>query len=617
MPDCAGNLTLVLESDLLQAGWNRQHNGDISSPIGDSYQWSLEQQYRALVKKFYGALTDEQAAEDAALALFLQSNEDCRTWVFSPCSVEVEWVVAEAQAIIDNFFHPSTSYGPRTGVRMSFGAILQGIGFGKGVNQKVSNVDFYSKLAGMIRTSTNIGLVELLDQAFPTNQLWRSIFKSNGETKFGVELVAGAVLAFADKNADIKRVIASEALYNMLLQKGQEAVYCQGLREVFGIDFKYQPDKNRNLARIGSRDGSFCTIDLKSASDRNSVNMVRKMFVYASEALRWLEQTRSPYTVIPGRDTVPMHMMSSMGNATTFPLQTLIFASVVVASYKVLGIKPEHPKGQTIGNYGVFGDDIVCVPAAYQLICDTLQSLGHIVNHDKSFNKGPFRESCGTDWYSGRDVRGVYIKALNDRCDIYSAINRLNVWSARHGVPLVATTEYLLSLLSDEDRKILVPMHEADTAGICVPEDFVLKRSYWHTTYGRSYRSVSIQNYKVDLSSERAFTLEMHKARQIVLKHRSGKRGAKVNAKVKYLAFQARYDADVHFLSALRGSIQDRSGNTPKFVIREFGRRTVVKKRHSSCWNYVPPARAVRCGGEEIHLLTRVNLGILDPNMST
>jgi hypothetical protein len=150
-----------------------------------------------------------------------------------------------------------------------------------------------------------------------------------------------------------------------------------------------------------------------------------------------------------------------MGNGYTFPLQTVIFASAVRAVYQLMGFPSDCSRTQ----FGVFGDDIVVRREAYSFTCRMLAKLGFSVNVGKSFNSGAFRESCGHDYYRGYNVRGVYVKSLEIPQQVYSLINRLNRWSAYHGMSLNRTIKRLLGWVRD----IRIPPSEADDAGIHVP----------------------------------------------------------------------------------------------------------------------------------------------------
>jgi hypothetical protein len=95
-----------------------------------------------------------------------------------------------------------------------------------------------------------------------------------------------------------------------------------------------------------------------------------------------------------------------------------------------------------------------------------LALLGMKVNAEKSFFEGPFRESCGADYFNGFPVRGVYCKKLSTLQDRVSLVNRLNRWSYETGQPVPRTVSFLLT---EVPRNRVVPLFEADDCGVQVP----------------------------------------------------------------------------------------------------------------------------------------------------
>jgi len=89
-----------------------------------------------------------------------------------------------------------------------------------------------------------------------------------------------------------------------------------------------------------------------------------------------------------------------MGNATTFPVQSLVFWSICVSTLEVVGYK--NP-----ADVYVFGDDIIVPTEVAPLIMAVLPCFGLVVNQNKSFHKGAFRESCGTDAFNGVNVTPI------------------------------------------------------------------------------------------------------------------------------------------------------------------------------------------------------------------
>lgn len=459
MRDYAVDLPVTLRTDLLESNWS----GSLSPfPGQSSHDFSMTCLAKSLLKKFQDKLNVD--ADQRALDLFLQVNESCRlfTWVTSEHSEIDAIAFGEARGFIHDFFFPDYSRGEFQGPIMNIRKIFEGFGVGPGSNIGAFENDFCSKIGTSVMTASSQQLLDTFKHLTMSEPLW-SLVELKRSSDRGYNVIDASRLSFVPKTREISRTICTEPLCNMFFQKGIGSVIERRLREVSGIDLTFQPDNNRILAQRGSLTGEFGTIDLSSASDSMSLTLVREFF--PPSVVNWLEMTRTPNTVLPDGRKVELHMVSSMGNAFTFPLQTLFFLSLVYGVYRARSIKIERPGRLSLGNFAVYGDDIIVRSEAYDHVCKLLMLCGFKVNVDKSFNDGFFRESCGRDFYYGHNVRGVYLQTLKTDCDRYSAINRLNVWSAEHGVPLPST----ISLLMKGLRFLRIPFHEMDDAGIKVP----------------------------------------------------------------------------------------------------------------------------------------------------
>lgn len=156
---------------------------------------------------------------------------------------------------------------------------------------------------------------------------------------------------------------------------------------------------HRELAEIASRDGSWATIDLSNASDTVARNLVRDLL--PEEWYLLLASLRSPKTRLPDGRWVHLEKFSSMGNGFTFELETLIFAALAAAV-----------SGLSLGeDLFVYGDDIIVPTHASADVLACLAAFGFTPNERKSFTSGPFRESCGGDYFVGYDVRGYFCKS--------------------------------------------------------------------------------------------------------------------------------------------------------------------------------------------------------------
>lgn len=390
-------------------------------------------------------------------------------------------------------FHRSVESGGDHRQDCCFESLQAALSVGPGASRGVISRSFYEKLFCSDLTYTHPWLLAVYRAAVLRSEFWFRAERQRSQ-KFGHTQLEGNRLFFVPKTTEISRTCCTEPLLNMMLQKAIGAFLESRLEEVFGISLSTQPDINRELARIGSIDGSLGTIDLASASDSISWKLVQR--ITPSPLIGWLRVARCEFTVLPSGELLPLAMISTMGNGFTFPLQTLIFSCAVWAVYTAMGFPLRSPSGPR--TFGVFGDDIIVRREAYESVVRLLEMLGFEVNVDKSFNTGPFRESCGYDWYRGHYVRGVYITSLETVSDVYSAINRLNKWTAVSGIPLPKVVGALCKMV----RYLPVPRSAADHEGIQVP--FRMTTPKVTNRYWFSYRKIkyAARRLRVPLSEE-------------------------------------------------------------------------------------------------------------------
>jgi len=159
--------------------------------------------------------------------------------------------------------------------------------------------------------------------------------------------------------------------------------------------------QNQVLALEGSIYRNYGTIDLSAASDSVSWALVRKAFRYVPSLFKWLLVTRSSSTLLPTGETIALKKYAPMGSALCFPIQCILFSAIIECakrSYcKQFNIK-EFPL------FSVYGDDLVVPACIYDQVIDLLCICGFTVNKTKSYNCGPYRESCGKEYYAGVDI---------------------------------------------------------------------------------------------------------------------------------------------------------------------------------------------------------------------
>lgn len=241
-------------------------------------------------------------------------------------------------------------------------------------------------------------------------------------------------VVFVPKTSLIYRSIAAEASSTLPVQLAIGGYIADRLVP-YGINLKDQ-SKNQSMAKIGSCIGTWCTIDLASASDTQAYNLV--FWLLPDEWVPHLVRNRAQSYVLPGDPTIRRYAkFSSMGNGFTFPLETLIFCSMCWA----------------VGSRGfsVYGDDIIIERRYAEELLRVLKFCGFTPNRDKSFLEGPFRESCGADYHKGVNVRAFYVESTTalqapDLCHLINGLVSLNCkrlnklcagWQERFRLPLV------------------------------------------------------------------------------------------------------------------------------------------------------------------------------------
>jgi hypothetical protein len=414
----------------------------------------------SLLKKFKAG--ESEKADSAALLKFLESNFRARNWGLQLHTSADEELWGEfKRSIYDFWFDADNMREPLCESDTDLAPLAQGK-LGPGSSIGAIGESFYAKLFNSTLSCTNYSLYSSYKNYIARFPIWQNADDIRVTTVKGCNVVGGSRLSFVPKNVDISRCICTEPSLNMYYQLGLGDVLTKRLRDWFGIDLRDQPERNRDLARIGSIYDSNVTIDLASASDSIGLNFCKE--VLPKSLLDILHRYRCVSTDIPGLGNFQLDIISSMGNGFTFPLQTMLFAAMVNASFVCADIK--LPRNFIQKSWGVFGDDII-VPKGKiaRNLLRLLKLAGFTVNDSKSFFEGRFRESCGADYFDGRDIRGVYLESLDSPQDAFVAINRLNLFSTRTGLKLNRTVQYLMGFCP----RVFVPLHENEDAGIRVP----------------------------------------------------------------------------------------------------------------------------------------------------
>lgn len=221
-------------------------------------------------------------------------------------------------------------------------------------------------------------------------------------------------ISFVDKNYKTKRTTETQPTLNGMLQLAVGDEMSSRASRVKGLDLHDQT-LNQRLAYVGSLTGEVATLDLKSASNCIAKRLVQSLF--PEDWFSMLKSARCGTTTVPGVGNIDLEMFAGMGNGFTFPLESILFWSLARASATVLGIDTPIT--------AVYGDDIIVDTQCVPLLLRVLACAGLIVNEEKSFVSGPFRESCGADFLVGIDVRPVFVKEILTPAVLFTLHNGL------------------------------------------------------------------------------------------------------------------------------------------------------------------------------------------------
>jgi hypothetical protein len=252
-------------------------------------------------------------------------------------------------------------------------------------------------------------------------------------------------LEVVPKSYKTHRTIACEPEGNLFLQLAFDE-YAKSRLRFRGQDLRDQT-KNQRLAKEGSITGKYATIDLSMASDCLSYNTVA--WLLPEPWFRYLSDCRSRfYHGAFGKGEYAK--FSSMGNGATFSLETLVFCSCAYA----VGSK----------EFSVYGDDIIIESELTDDLLRLLSFIGFKVNTEKSFWEGPFRESCGKDYWEGTLVTPQYLRDGGEQKTVLS--HNVNVL-ASIAKPFGELWKYLRQFITDENL-LLVPHSESSIDGVWI-----------------------------------------------------------------------------------------------------------------------------------------------------
>lgn len=219
-----------------------------------------------------------------------------------------------------------------------------------------------------------------------------------------------AKLVLVPKTMKGPRVIVEEPCHMQYVQQGVFREMSKVLREncfsKLHRSFSWDSQEhNRTLAKEGSESGFYSTIDLSEASDRVSLQLANSLLAGSRYLRELVLACRSESVSLPDGRLLGLRKFASMGSSLCFPIESMVFyviGEMAVASMAAL--VPSTKRLRPSGLVRIYGDDIVVPTEVAHVAISLLEAYGLKVNVNKTFTTGPFRESCGSDWFKGEDV---------------------------------------------------------------------------------------------------------------------------------------------------------------------------------------------------------------------
>lgn len=399
--ELGGSVSHTIGKLVMDRDWVSVMSYEFDYDVIDRTDAIYARQIQALVSKqdFIDVGVDR---EKVAYQKFLTSEENCRKTnrrfrISASCEKPgVEAIISIAQRKIADILGPIPDIS-----ELKFE-------FGKGIttSTRIDTSNALSKLSAKLECSQ--GFLPFAESFLAEFPFWKSCQVDSPKP-------ADGKLSFVPKTALTHRSIMVEPLLNALYQKGIGSYLKKRLRRC-GLDLSDQTINQRS-ARKGSEDDTLSTIDLSSASDHIAYGLVLELLPPIWFQL--LEVGRTGVATYKG-EKIELQKFSSMGNAYTFELESLIFYALALATAEFSDESTEYVRS--------YGDDIIIPSSCAPLLIDVLSWCGFEVNSKKSFIQGRFRESCGADYLDGFDIRPFYLKEKISERTLYLMHN----WFIRH-----------------------------------------------------------------------------------------------------------------------------------------------------------------------------------------
>lgn len=257
---------------------------------------------------------------------------------------------------------------------------------------------------------------------------------------------ATAKVVLVPKDSRGPRLISCEPLEIQWIQQGLgrllvDRLESSKLTKGF-VNFTDQ-NVNRRLAILGSSGEGWVTLDMKDASDRVSLELVKTLFQDHPKLLEALLACRSSQTQLPNGRVVSLNKFAPMGSALCFPVEALVFWALSVSAIKR---SRRITWREATSSVYVYGDDIIVREQDYATLLQTLPRVGLKFNGSKCCVARFFRESCGCDAYVGVNVTPSRLKTMWSRRrsnDPKSLASYVAFSNAMYGMGHFLTADYV------------------------------------------------------------------------------------------------------------------------------------------------------------------------------
>jgi hypothetical protein len=330
----------------------------------------------------------DPSLDDAVISSFVHTENELHDLV-----IDDDVLLGVARAVTADLFRGKPNYRPKHGPGKTSNSSLSD----KWERRLAPNLDVYDRFGSLFFFNAHDAMDSIHRYPVSTNQ---DLFRHS---------VAAEVI-LVPKDSRGPRLISCEPAEHQFIQQAimKHMVNRLESSQLTGGQVNFTDQTiNQRLAKTASETQYWSTLDLKDASDRNSLQLFHAIF-RDSDIYEDVLACRTSHTKLPNGDLVHMAKFAPMGSALCFPVMAY---SLFVLMYVALigkGISPDEAKSMV----HVYGDDIVVPTEHAPYLMSVIEKYGFKINRDKSFINSRFAESCGGDYMDGVDVTPNRLRSL-------------------------------------------------------------------------------------------------------------------------------------------------------------------------------------------------------------